>query len=230
MAFITARGYYPSDPILTDDGHGHELLALPSVCSWVVTSNHSNCHATHFFLEDTYVGTDTLHTYYGYEGVRLLGSGQFAIDYATYAPDDPECCPSVNATVVYTWTGDKLVASGEPPRPRGQPFGGDIANQPQPLYIAIFGNEDKRWFRFMGERIFLPAGTPVTVELVDMSLPRGTHALAIPEISFRSPDTVDMSAISFQVTFDEPGIYAFHCSYHPEQEHGVIEVVPPLTP
>lgn len=230
MAFITARGYYPSDPILTDDGHGHHLLALPSVCSWVVTSNHSNCQATHFFLEDTYLGSDTLNVYYGYENVRLVGTAQFAIDYATYGPEDPMCCPSLNATITYTWTGDRLVASGEPPHPLGEPFGGTLVSEPQPLYIAIFGNEDNHWFRFEGERIFLPTGTSITVDLADMSLPVALHALAIPEISFRSPETTGGLPISFQVRFDTPGIYTFHCPYHPDEEHGVIEVVRPLTP
>ena len=229
-AFVTARGYYPSDPVVTDDGQGHHLLAVPSYCSPVVTVNHVNCQVTHFFLEGTYLGTDTLRTYYGYESVRPLGSGQFAIDYTTYAPDDGECCPSVKATVLYTWTGNGLVSSGEPPLPRGQPFNGEMANQPQPLYIAILDGQYKHFY-FIGERILLPAGTPVAISLVDMSSsPTEAHALAIPEIGFRSPDTVDRSPITFQVTFDRPGTYTFHCPYHPDQEHGIIEVVPALTP
>ena len=225
-AFLTARGFYPHDPILTDDGQGRHLLAFPSFCSWVVTGNHVNCQATHFFLEDTYLGTDTLHTYYGYEHVRLLGSAQFAIDYTTYAPDDPECCPSVEGTVVYTWTGDRLVASGEPSRPRGRPFSGGIANQPQPLYIPVYGHE----LGFQGARILLPAGTPVTINLVGIGIGEERHALAIPEISFRSPDVTGGSPVSFDLSFDAPGTYSFHCPYHPNQGQGLIEVVPALTP
>ena len=229
-AFVTARGYYAGDPIVNDDGQGRRLLAVPSICPELVTGNHFNCQVTHFFLEGTYLGTDTLHTYYGYENVRPLASGQFAIDYETYAASDPECCPSVKGTVEYTWAGNGFAASGEPPLPRGQPFSGNVANEPQPLWVAILSNEDTSWFRFMGERIILPAGTPIAVNLADMGWPKGSHALAIPDIGFRSPDTLDRSPISFQVQFETPGIYSFHCPYHPEQEYGVIEVVPPLTP
>jgi len=228
-AFVTARGYYPLDPVLTDDGHGRHLFALPSVSSWVVTGN-PTCQATHFFLEGTYLGSDTLHVYVGHEHVRVVGTAQFAIDYTTYDRHDRQGCPSISATITYTWTGDRLVASGEPPGPFGEPLQGTLVSEPQPLYIAIIGYEGNHWFRFEGERIFLPAGTSVTVALADMSEPVASHALAIPEISFRSPDTTGRLPTRFEVRFDTPGTYTFHCPYHLGEEHGVIEVVPPLTP
>jgi len=70
----------------------------------------------------------------------------------------------------------------------------------------------------------------VTINLVGIGIGEERHALAIPEISFRSPDVTGGSPVSFDLSFDAPGTYSFHCPYHPNQGQGLIEVVPALTP
>jgi len=129
-ASVQERGYDVGDYRFTVDQQGRRLLAVSSGCPFppgldisMLANPGFPCSTTHFFLEDQYLGSDTFYTYLG--GGSLIPSedpGQFIIGYTTYAPGDPRCCPSVWDKVVYTWDGQKLNASGEPPRPFGKPF------------------------------------------------------------------------------------------------------------
>jgi hypothetical protein len=129
-AFVEQRGYYPGEFAFTMDQQGRLLLALAAGCAFppgLDVSQLANpgfpCSTTHFFLEGQYLGTDTFYTYEGLEDISVLGPGQFLIAYTTYGPEDPRCCPSVQGDVGYTWDGQRLNASGEPPRPFGKAFG-----------------------------------------------------------------------------------------------------------
>jgi hypothetical protein len=128
-ASVQERGYDFGDFAFIVDQQGRRVLALSSVCPFppgldisMLANPGFPCSTTHFLLEDQYLGTDTFYTYLGSEHLIASDPNQFIISYQTYAPGDPRCCPSVWGAVVYTWDGQRLNASGEPPRPFGKPF------------------------------------------------------------------------------------------------------------
>jgi hypothetical protein len=59
-----------------------------------------------------------------YESVSLAVSSTgdaIKVRYGNYKRSDPQCCPSSFKSVVYRWTGGRIVASGNPPLDFGAP-------------------------------------------------------------------------------------------------------------
>lgn len=237
MAFVTARGFYPlaeteADVAIVSErsgGKGQRLVAIPSLCSGSLLLNHHNCQITHFFLEQRYLGTDTLYTYYGYESVRVLSGLSIAVDYQTYSPSDPFCCPSESGSVTYTWTGSKLVASGEPPHPVGKPFEATGLQSVSPHQLTVLLGDGG----FQPIKLLLPAGIPVQVQLVNANLvpylqdSDQKHDMVIEGTPYRLVGS-EPGGESTAIVFDQPGVYPFYCPYHHEREAGLIVVVPAM--
>lgn len=181
-ASVQERGYDLTDYTFTVDQQGRRVLALSSRCHFppgldisMLANPGFPCSTTHFFLEDQYLGTDTFYTYLGTGSLMPSDPGQFRIGYTTYAPGDPRCCPSVWDEVVYTWDGQKLNASGEPPSPFGKPF----SETGTPAYLEGW----RGWAKANGWNVQQPAPPPAeeppppTLEaILPVQLPQSTYA------------------------------------------------------
>lgn len=219
QGFITARGFYPGEPHITTTSSGERLFAYRSLCAFSVTLNHNNCQVVHFFLEDTYLGTDTYNVYYGYEEIAQTGDGQVTVMYTTYAPGDGECCPSVSEEVTYSWTGDRLAASGEPPPPRGTPVAAlrNPAAEPGPLHIVTYGAE------CAPGPLTVPSGAALTVVFTNGS--GEPQSFRILGTDFRTPVIEGFEQASLEVVLarrDTP--YTYDCGSGQSE----IQVVAPL--
>ena len=219
QAFITARGFYPGEPTTAPGLDGRWLIAYPSICASSVAVNHRNCQVVHFFLDETYLGTDTAYAYYGYETVTA-GPNHVTVKYTTYSPNEPECCPTVTETVVYVWTGDSLEASREPPRPRGEPFGTyrQLASERSPLYIVAYATA------CAPASLTVPSGQALDITFVNAS--GQPQALRIVDAGLQIETSIIASGAvaALEATFANPGMPTFDCG----SGQGEFRVVAPL--
>ncbi len=115
LAAVAAKGYgiVGSTPVATGDGFGHNLIAIPAHCDAAV---YGHCMFVHFFVDTTYLGTDTSNPSASIPDVAATGPGRIAVTYPDYAAWDPLCCPSLlPVTVTYTWDGERLTPNRVPP-------------------------------------------------------------------------------------------------------------------
>jgi hypothetical protein len=113
-AVVQAHGFMPSSNVAqTPDGFGHTLYAWHGTCQG---SADGYCQKMFFFIDATYLGTDTSADSTSITGYQPSGTGTIAVSYANYGTSDPLCCPSGQpVTINYYWNGRKLIASGTPP-------------------------------------------------------------------------------------------------------------------
>jgi hypothetical protein len=113
LATVRAQGYTPYTSAVADAGTGHILVAIVGICNGSATGR---CQIVHFFIDSTYLGTDTKGVSQGISALAAGASRQMDVTYVNYAPTDPGCCPSrLPVTITYTWDGNRLTASGTPP-------------------------------------------------------------------------------------------------------------------
>jgi hypothetical protein len=92
---------------------GGTLSVQKGICKDSATGR---CQQLFIYLDERFLGTDTLKTSAGITEIAALGTGRFSATYANYAPNDPGCCPSLPpVTITYTWDGSRLTPSGTPP-------------------------------------------------------------------------------------------------------------------
>ena len=111
---IKSKGYTPGEGYAeTNDGTGGTLYAWKAVCTG---SADGYCQKVFFFDGTRYLGTDTLNSSTQIMSVDASGPATIGVTYANYLPNDPYCCPSGDpVTILYHWTGGRLVPSGTPP-------------------------------------------------------------------------------------------------------------------
>ena len=110
---VVAQGYDPSGVVTTPTADGQLLVAISGVR---LGSADGSPQWVFFFLGTTYLGTDTAVPSPRLQLAGSPGPGQISVQYTSYAPGDPLCCPSLPPeTVTYTWTGTALVPDGTPP-------------------------------------------------------------------------------------------------------------------
>jgi hypothetical protein len=210
-AFVYALGYWPGDIVSTPTSSGQPLTGVRAMCSSVVGMNHMNCWVVHFFLGNSYLGTNTLYTYLGYiEDLSRAGDNALRVSYRTYGPHDPFCCPSVTGSVTYTWAGDRLVASADPPQPFGEPYSrwGELALARRPLHVWVEG--------YRGEcspnRIILPVGIATVLKAIDPSpIPGAPEPKLGPLPGDTSGAVRSVSTNLAEVTLPAPGSYRIQC-------------------
>lgn len=94
---------------------GTHLYVFSSVCTG---SADGHCGAVDVF-QSTSIRPLWHHQYMNVPIVRMLSHG-FSVQVATYAPNDPLCCPSLPAvTDTYTWNGHGFNESGPLPHAPG---------------------------------------------------------------------------------------------------------------
>ncbi len=107
------KALQPHTSVVTDGGSGRALIAIQGICTGSATGR---CQKVFFFIDDTYLGTDTTGPSQGILDVSSPSSRQIAVTYVNYAPTDPGCCPTRSpVTITYTWDGNRLTANGTPP-------------------------------------------------------------------------------------------------------------------
>lgn len=112
---VAAKGYTPSldRTAAVADGFGHTLIAIHSLCDPI---GNGYCQVVHFFIDRTYLGTDTFRPSAQILSVADRSTGQISVTYASYNEADPFCCPGLPpVTITYTWDGKRLTSSGIPP-------------------------------------------------------------------------------------------------------------------
>jgi hypothetical protein len=218
-AFVYALGYWPEDIVSTSTSSGQPLTGVKAMCSGVVVVNHWHCWVVHFFLGNSYLGTNTLYTYLGYiEDLSRAGDNALRVSYLTYGPHDAFCCPSVRASVTYTWTGDRLVASADPPQPLGEPYSrwGQLALARRPLFVFV-SPPDRR--ECMPNPIILPVGIRTVLKAY---YPRAILGEPEPKLGPLPGDTSgavrSVSTNLVEVTLPAPGSYRIQC------DSGVLEI------
>ncbi len=100
-------------PIFVEAGQDI-LIAVPATCD---ATDGFKCSRTFFFLNETFVGFDTIQNFAG--GIQI-GSGppsEIEVTYTTYTKHDQACCPTTTSIVTYSWGGSFLQQSASPPRP-----------------------------------------------------------------------------------------------------------------
>jgi serine/threonine-protein kinase len=113
-ATMRRAGYVPDGPIVVVPvSTGGAMYVQKGICAGSATGR---CQIVFIYLNERFLGTDTLNPSAAILEIRALGVDRFGVLYANYAPDDPGCCPSLPPVgIVYTWTGTRLVPSGVPP-------------------------------------------------------------------------------------------------------------------
>ncbi len=113
-ATMSRAGYVPDGPIVVVPiSTGGAMYVQKGICAGSATGR---CQIVFIYLNERFLGTDTLNPSAAILEIRALGVDRFGVLYANYAPDDPGCCPSLPPVgIVYTWTGTRLVPSGVPP-------------------------------------------------------------------------------------------------------------------
>src|SRR6476469_4717820 len=122
MAHTTEVGdpgehFTPSgEPRIASDGAGSELTAAIGHRSRTADGYGQ---LVFFWHGDRFLGWDSSSESVAIIRVSSRPHNAFAVTYPHYASSDPNCCPSMRpVTVLYTWTGTHLRASGTPPGPR----------------------------------------------------------------------------------------------------------------
>ncbi len=113
-ATMGRAGYLPDGPIVVVPvSTGGAMYVQKGICAGSATGR---CQIVFIYLNERFLGTDTLNPSAGILEIRALGVDRFGVLYVNYALDDPGCCPSLPPVgIVYTWTGTRLVPSGVPP-------------------------------------------------------------------------------------------------------------------
>ena len=112
---MNSRNFDPDGPVVQARAaaSGGVLSAQKGVCR--ETAN-DRCQLVFIFLDNRFLGTDTLNPSQGITNIAAAGIGRLNITYANYAQGDPGCCPSLPpVTITYTWDGARLNPSGTPP-------------------------------------------------------------------------------------------------------------------
>ena len=114
-AVIRGHGYVPGQWAWSGDHAGGRIWG------WIATCAHSAdgyCQNVFFFHNTTFLGTDTTNP--SRQILVIIGEGNLtpglSVQYANYKASDAMCCPSGKpVTIMYTWNGSRIVASGTPP-------------------------------------------------------------------------------------------------------------------
>jgi S1-C subfamily serine protease len=112
---VLQKGYRPSAKVaVSQTADGHHFMAIHGYCQ---AGMETYCQIVHFFLDATYLGTDTLRPS---QLILVVATrpdpAPMAVTYANYGPSDELCCPTLPpVTIVYTWDGERIRPSGSPP-------------------------------------------------------------------------------------------------------------------
>jgi S1-C subfamily serine protease len=111
-ARIRLEGFIPTNLEAHVETEGGLFLAVHSYCP-----SHFYCQKVHFFLNDSYLGTDTLRPSRAIVAVEAEPQRrQIVVTYANYAPGDRDDAPSLPPVrIPYWWDGQRLRAGGVPP-------------------------------------------------------------------------------------------------------------------
>lgn len=104
-------------PVIVEAGNRF-LIAISATCE---TIDGFKCAQTFFFLNETFLRTDTSEEFVGEIQVFARGLSSIEIQYRAYSYDDEACCPSITGTVTYWWTSSFLQVSGVVPLPGPEP-------------------------------------------------------------------------------------------------------------
>jgi hypothetical protein len=97
---MQATGQYIEVP----DGFGKTLYAFSAT-----TGGDGSNQQVFFFINDTYIGTDTAEPHGPVLEMGGEGTGSIGVVYAVYKPTDPVATPSGTPfTIVYHWNGSRL--------------------------------------------------------------------------------------------------------------------------
>ncbi|MCS7276316.1 MAG: trypsin-like peptidase domain-containing protein [Dehalococcoidia bacterium] len=114
MATVLREGYLPSGRYAAVTAASERFYGLHGIC---LDSPDSYCQKVLFFLGTRYLGADTQRP------SRLVldvtpgeRPGEVVVIYASYAPGDPDCCPTGQPVPIpYYWDGQRLRPGGVPP-------------------------------------------------------------------------------------------------------------------
>ena len=114
-AVIRAQGYRPGQYAWSGDGQDGRIWAWIGTCA---DSGDGYCQKVFFFHNTTYLGTDTRNP--STQIMVVIGEGNLtpgiSVQYANYKGSDALCCPSGKpVSILYTWNGTGMTASGTPP-------------------------------------------------------------------------------------------------------------------
>ncbi len=110
-AHVLKEGFLPTDMEAYVEVADGLFLAVHSRCF-----SHLYCQKVHFFLDETYLGTDTLRPSRSILNLEPGAQGRILVTYANYAPEDLDNAPSLPpVSIPYWWDGERLRAGGVPP-------------------------------------------------------------------------------------------------------------------
>lgn len=96
---VASLGFTSGQEAVAQYGQGLNLIAIKGSCG-------PSCQQVFFFVNDRYLGTDTLKTSTSIGEVAPVGPGRIRV---TYTPVRPP------VTITYTWNGQSLTPDGTPP-------------------------------------------------------------------------------------------------------------------
>ena len=110
---VLAQGYEPFQVQVNVGARGGDLIAIAG--TFIQSADGYN-QWVFFFLDGTYLGTDTAVPSPGLQITGNAGPGAISVQYVAYGPNDPLCCPTLPpAVITYTWDGSSLIPNGTPP-------------------------------------------------------------------------------------------------------------------
>ena len=107
QTYVGNTGMVPiGDPASTALPTGEFFIAQQSVCEGSATGD---CQLIFFFVNGTFIATDTDEPNYGTISITANDDGTVTVVYPQFLPGDPNCCPSGEDTpVVFSWDGSSL--------------------------------------------------------------------------------------------------------------------------
>jgi hypothetical protein len=98
-ARVASLGFAPGEEAVTLYSGDQNLIAIKGSCG-------PSCQQVFFFVNNRYLGTDTLRTSTSIGEIAPAGPGRIRVTYTAARPAVP---------ITYTWNGQRLTPDGTPP-------------------------------------------------------------------------------------------------------------------